>query len=160
MTGIVRVRNMSVSGLLVEANILPSIGEQVKLRRDELRAVGKVVRRDGKQAGIRLQRLIDPTDWLPNKARSQLMVDTAFETIKPIFEGGPPTVNSRAEGGALPSNSVTRDELEGIADMLDALADQMSEDPVIILSYLEQLQVLDIASQKLRKAGDGLSNSC
>ncbi|KUO54553.1 MAG: hypothetical protein APF78_03495 [Sphingomonadales bacterium BRH_c3] len=131
----------------------------MKLRKGELSAIGAVVRREGRQAGIRLERPINPVDWLPNKARSQLMVDTAFETIKPIVEGGPPSGNSRAEASALPSSPATRDELEGIADMLDALADQMSEDPVIISSYLDKLQVLDIASQKLRRVGRILSNS-
>lgn len=37
--------------------------------------------------------------------------------------------------------------------MLDALADRMSADPLIIETYLDKLQVLDIASQKLRRLG-------
>ncbi|EDL50056.1 hypothetical protein ED21_26333 [Erythrobacter sp. SD-21] len=133
---------------------------RVKLRRGDLSATGKIVRLDGKLAGVQFERLINPIDWLPNKAQSQLMVDTAFQTIKPLFEGGPPKestrVNARAEARALPSSQTSRDELEGIADMLDALADQMSEDPAIIASYLDKLQVLDVASQKLRKVGRSL----
>lgn len=156
MTGNVRLRNISDSGALIEADTLPPVGERVKLRKGELSATGTIVRREGKQAGIRFERPLDAIDWLPNKARSQLMVDIAFETIKPRFEGGPPTANARAEASALPSSPATRDELEGIADMLDALADRMSEDPVIIASYLDKLQVLDIASQKLRKVGRNL----
>lgn len=161
MTGNVRIRDMSDSGARIEADILPLLGERVKLRKGELSATGTVVRRENKQAGVRFERPIDVVDWLPNKARSQLRVDIAFETIKPRFEGGPPTANtaanSRAEASALPSSPATRDELEGVADMLDALADKMSEDPVIIASYLDKLQVLDIASQKLRKLGRDLA---
>lgn len=160
MTGNVRVRNISDSGALIEADTLPPVGERVKLRKGELSATGTIIRREGKQAGIRFERLVNAIDWLPNKAHSQLMVDIAFETIKPRFEGGPPTANAaanaRAEAIALPSSPATRDELEGIADMLDALADRMSEDPVILASYLDKLQVLDIASQKLRKVGRNL----
>lgn len=162
MTTNVRVRDISGSGALIEADDLPPVGERVKLRRGELRATGTVVRREGKQAGIQFERPVNAIEWLPNKARSQLMVDIAFETIKPRFEGGPPTANTaangRAEASALPSSPTTRDELEGIADMLDALADRMSEDPVIIASYLEKLQVLDIASQKLRRLGSNLAD--
>ncbi len=158
MTGMVRVRNLSISGALLEAESLPPVGERVKIRKGELSATGRVVRNDGKQAGVHFERPINPVDWLPNKAQSQLMVDAAFETIKPLFEGGPPSANQRAEASALPSSKLSRDELEGIADMLDALADQMSEDPVIIASYLDKLQVLDIASQKLRKVGRDLSD--
>ena len=157
MTGTVRIRDMSDFGARIEAQSLPPIGERVKLRKGELSATGAIVRREGNQAGVRFERPINVVDWLPNKARSQLMVDIAFETIKPRFEGGPPTANARAEASALPSSPATRDELEGIADMLDALADKMSEDPVIIASYLDRLQVLDIASQKLRKVGRDLT---
>lgn len=161
-TGIVRVRNLSVSGALLEADDLPSVGSRVKLRKGELSAMGTVVRRDLRLAGIHFERPINPADWLPNKARSQLMLDTVFQTIKPLYEGGPPkenvTANARAEASALPSSQTSRDELEGIADMLDALADQMSEDPAIIATYLDKLQVLDVASQKLRKVGRNLPN--
>ena len=160
MTGNVRVRNLSVSGALLEADALPAVGERVKLRKGDLSATGNVVRREENHAGIHFERPINPVDWLPNKAGSQLMVDTAFQTIKPLFEGGPPSatqrLNSRGETSALPSSQTSRDELEGIADMLDSLADQMSEDPVIIASYLNKLQVLDIAAQKLRKVGRDL----
>ncbi|WP_083800345.1 PilZ domain-containing protein [Erythrobacter sp. SD-21] len=159
-TGSVRVRDLSVAGALLESDDLPAVGMRVKLRRGDLSATGKIVRLDGKLAGVQFERLINPIDWLPNKAQSQLMVDTAFQTIKPLFEGGPPKestrVNARAEARALPSSQTSRDELEGIADMLDALADQMSEDPAIIASYLDKLQVLDVASQKLRKVGRSL----
>lgn len=160
MSGNVRVRNMSASGTLLEADALPAVGERVKLRKGELSAIGKVVRREANQAGVHFERPVNPVDWLPNKAGSQLMVDMAFQAIKPLYEGGPPIANqltnARAEASALPSSQTSRDELEGIADMLDALADKMSEDPVIVASYLDKLQVLDIASQKLRKVGRGL----
>ena len=156
-TSKVRVRDISASGSLVEAEELPAVGERIKLRHHDCVASGVVVRRERTQAGIHFDRPINPVGWLPNKSHSQLMVDTAFQTIKPIFEGGPPKENSpevgRSEPLALPSSPATRDELEGIADMLDALADQMSEDPDIISNYFDKLQVLDIASQKLRKAG-------
>ncbi|MXO48629.1 hypothetical protein GRI69_10200 [Erythrobacter vulgaris] len=161
MSGTVRIRDMSDFGARIEADTLPPLGERVKLRKGELSATGAIVRRVGNQAGVHFERPVNVVDWLPNKARSQLMVDIAFETIKPRFEGGPPTANiaanARAEASALPSSPATRDELEGIADMLDALADTMSEDPVIIASYLDKLQVLDIASQKLRKVGRDLA---
>lgn len=148
---------MSNSGALIEADHLPPLGEQVKLRRGELTATGTIVRTSEKQSGIRFDRPILAIDWLPRKAQSQSMVDMAFETIKPSFEGGPPvaraTSSSRSDAKALPSNPNTRDEVEGIADMLDALADRMSADPLIIETYLDKLQVLDIASQKLRRLG-------
>ena len=157
MTGNVRIRDLSDTGARIEPDLLPSTGERVKLRKGDLTATGTVVRLEDKQAGVRFERPINVIDWLPNKARSQLMVDIAVETIKPRYEGGPPCGNhvtsARNEASALPSSPSTRDELEGIADMLDALADKMSEDPIIIASYLDKLQVLDIASQKLRKVG-------
>lgn len=158
--GSVRVRNLSITGALLEADNLPAVGARVKLRKGDLSATGKIVRSVGRLVGVHFERPINPIDWLPNKAQSQLMVDTAFQTIKPLFEGGPPKesaqTNVRAEARALPSSQTSRDELEGIADMLDALADQMSEDPAIIASYLDKLQVLDVASQKLRKVGRSL----
>ena len=160
MTGIVRVRDLSVFGALLEADNLPALGTRLKLRKGDLSATGRVVRRERGQAGVQFERPINPIDWLPNKSRSQLMVDNAFRTIKPLFEGGPPVesagTSGRSSPSALPSSQTSRDELEGIADMLDALADHMSEDPTIISSYRDKLQVLDIASQKLRKLGRNL----
>ena len=159
----VRVRNLSEAGALLEADDLPSVGARVKLRKGDLSATGRIVRLHEKMAGVHFERPINPVDWLPSRAQSQLMVDTAFQTIKPLYEGGPPkgnaTINARAEARALPSSQTSRDELEGIADMLDALADQMSEDPAIIASYLDKLEVLDVASQKLRKVGRSLPNT-
>src|SRR5688572_338181 len=69
MTTNVRVRDMSGSGALIEADALPSVGERVKLRKGELSATGTVVRREGTQAGILFERPINVLDWLPNKAR-------------------------------------------------------------------------------------------
>lgn len=127
----------------------PPRGERVKLRRAELAATGTIVWTRDNRLGIRFERPIHDQDWLPAKARGQGQVDSTFQRLKAA-----PNLEPRASERPLPTSARSAEELAGIADMLDALADSLSEDPHVVSRFMDKLQVLDLASQQLRRLSE------
>lgn len=144
MSGPVRLRNISPSGAKVEAAELPEIGARVRLRRGTLSASGVVGWRNGKAMGLRFDRPTDVQLWLPAGQSSQQQVDSVVKAIK---QGRSP-VSTPA-----PARNSESYELLSIADLLDGLGDALSQDPDVVAKYFAKLQVLDIATQKLRQIG-------
>lgn len=144
MSGPVRLRNISPSGARVEAAELPDVGARVRLRRGTLSVSGVVGWRDGKSMGMRFDRPTDVQLWLPSGQSSQQTVD---KVIKAVRQG-----DYQAPSPA-PARDSESYELLSIADLLDGLGDALSEDPDVVAKYFAKLQVLDIATQKLRQIG-------
>ena len=141
-----RLRNISSDGALVEIAEGPTPGERVKLRRAELSATGTVMWAVGNRVGIRFERPVRVLDWLPAGAQGQQRVDRTFQELKSAPRDAPSPLRS-----PLPPSPLQAAELAGIADMLDALADALSEDHYVVAKYAEKLQVLDLVSQHLRR---------
>ena len=146
----VRVRNLSSSGALLETSELPRIGERVKLRRGMVAATGVVVHRNGTKIGVHFERPIKIDDWLPASSFVERRASANLQSLKPQPSG----YIASAEQMQLSAGSSRYEELHGIADMLNALADAMSEDREIVGRYLDKLQVLDLASQALRRVAN------
>lgn len=144
MSGPVRLRNISPSGAKVEAADLPDVGTRVRLRRGTLSVTGVVGWRNGKAMGMRFDRPTDVQMWLPAGQGSQQQVDRVVKALKDGDSLAPPPAPAR--------NSESY-ELLSIADLLDGLGDALSEDPDVVAKYYAKLQVLDIATQKLRQIG-------
>ncbi len=142
----VRMRNVSPYGAMVEMTGGPSVGDRVKLRRNELSATGTVVWRMGNRLGMKFERPIVPENWLPATQKRQQQIDATVDQLR----ASPPQVRNLSQL-PLQTSRVRAEELAGIADMLDALADSFSADPDVLARYSNQLQVLDVASQNLRK---------
>ncbi|WP_369026924.1 PilZ domain-containing protein [Qipengyuania sp. RANM35] len=142
----VRVRNLSDLGALVEGPELPGIGERITLRRGDLTASGKVVRKIADRAGLQFDRPIQVAAWLPSGVRDQAAVNAQVAEARASSTGG----HQGACPNPVPQTVPMREELESVADMLVALADAFSEDPAIVERYLTRLQVLDVAAQKIR----------
>lgn len=144
MSGPVRLRNISPSGAKVEAAELPDVGMRVRLRRGTLSVSGVVGWRNGKAMGMRFDRPTDVQLWLPSGQSSQQQVDCVVKALKQ-GENPAPT--------PAPARNSESYELLSIADLLDGLGDALSEDPDVVAKYYAKLQVLDIATQKLRQIG-------
>lgn len=155
----VRIKNISSSGALFTGNQLPLVGESCRLRRGELSIAGKIVRVSGRSAAIHFARDIDVTNWLGAPQHLQTEVDRVVQAEKhryPVADTSHRIVAIRRQDVALLAPSpVSADELRDLADQIDRLANLMSDDPHVISTYQERLQVLDIASQRLR----GLANT-
>jgi hypothetical protein len=158
MSGQVRVKNISAGGALVSGRELPRVGQQCHLRRGETYAVGHVVRIIDGSAAIQFANAINVHDWLGAPQQLQSDVDRIMHDARhryPIADGSHLATKLRSEPTRLAPSTFTGDELVALADQLDKLADSLSDNPVIIAEYQTRLQVLDIASQRLRTLGKG-----
>jgi len=144
-SGAVKIRNLSPHGALIESAVLPVVGESLELKRGPLFAAGLVAWRHGNRAGLKFDRPIAVIDWLPAAHSAQQSVENAFQQVKAGLAD-----NSRIE---LPvaRDSNDPDQLRRVARALDLLADALADDEGIVVRHAEKLQVLDIASQILRK---------
>ena len=145
--GVVRLCNMSPIGALIEGETLPLVGYEVELRRGALSVPGKIVWRSGEQAGVSFSQRTVVEDWFPD-AEAQQSVDNAFRRIMDeMRERGPLRENS----APLHDSYITADDMHRVASSLDDLADNLADDPELVMRLSEELQTLDIAAQLLRK---------
>ena len=152
--GPVRIRNMSPAGGMIEGECLPCVGELVSLRRGALSVSGTVVWRQEGRAGLRFDRAIDVTGWLPAGSTGQQAVDRAFQELK-ANSAAPASYPVQAQ--QIPSSPVDATELLRTAAALDALADALAEDPAVVASHGSKLQTFDIAAQLLRRYAASLA---
>jgi hypothetical protein len=148
-TGPIKIRNMSLGGALLEGGALPGVGEHLSLRRGELAISGQIVWRQQGKAGLSFDHDVEVTDWLPAGSGGQQRVDRTFHEFS---TNSPP---SRPVNGAPPeASAVGKSDLLTVANALDVLADILAEDPRIVALHASKLQVLDAASQILRRCAD------
>src|SRR5947209_15008642 len=76
----VRIRNISRTGALIEASLLPPPGTDVRVSRASLSASGTLVWVEGVKAGVRFDEFVNVADWLPQGRRGfgQQFVDELF----------------------------------------------------------------------------------
>lgn len=145
-SGPVKIRNMSLSGALIEGEALPRIGEQLRLQRGELTASGRIVwRREGK-AGLRFEHAVEVSRWLPTGSGGQQQVDQTFHDLRSATAHAKVSPMEQIE-----ASPVGTEDLLKVAAALDALADDLAEDAAVVARYSAKLQSLDIASQLLRR---------
>ena len=79
----VKVRNMSITGALVESPVVPSTGSSVLLVRGSYSTAGRVVWADKNRCGLYLTAAINVRDWLaPPSNTEQLRVDQIVALVK------------------------------------------------------------------------------
>ena len=149
-SGPVRIRNLSPSGALIEAKALPMPGELVMLRRGEDSISGKVVWTEGGRAGLHFEAKVQVAKWLPAGQSAQARLDETFQQMKNAAQGSPPPASNAPLHSTMPSAL----DLRRIARAIDALADDLADDPAVVGRYGTRLQALDIAGQALRKVAD------
>lgn len=147
--GPVKVRNLSSVGALVEGGVLPEAGERVSLQRGSLHTDGEVVWCKNGRAGLRFTARVTVADWLPKGANQagQQRTDSIFSTLKERAAGSA----ARTDVVDLPPSPVTREDLSAIIRDLDALAEALADDDLVLIRYSSKMQVLDAANQALRK---------
>jgi hypothetical protein len=163
----VRIRNLSETGAMLDGATLPDPGAPLVLLRAEITVGATVVWREGGRCGIRFDAVTASVDeWVTGKRpptfngqQGQARVDA----IQSAVRAGAPLV---AEPG--PANApVAADELERrvaeeiihVQRLIDALGEELVEDPVMLQRHLRVLQNLDRASQILEHVGTVLGAS-
>ncbi|WP_157096681.1 hypothetical protein [Tsuneonella dongtanensis] len=141
----VMVCNISSRGMMIEGVTLPAPGEAVGLWKGAQCLKAQVVWREGMRAGLHLDAAIDPADWRSTSHPGQIAVDQTFRRLKRLG----PFVADFAE---FPDPSPIGGEiLCDVARGLEELGECLAADDRVIATIAEKLQVLDIASQLLRK---------
>ena len=153
----VRVRNMSVSGAMIEAPVCPEIGTQVQLIRGSLIAFGEVAWSAGGQCGLRFASALSIKDWLAAPAKvEQQRVDKIVSLVKagaiPVAFGDPTPKSGVA--GTLEQDAAK--ELEDVVALLLDLEGDLASSSETLERHGAKLQSLDIAVQMIRATSNKL----
>jgi hypothetical protein len=146
----VRIRNLSPSGALVEAAVLPPSGSAMRLSRGSLSVAGQVIWVAGPKAGLHFASGVAVADWLPhgNRGNGQQLVDELVHqarlgTISAPTPADPPPGPSTI--------AATADELRAYQEMLERAGDDLAADRSIAARYVTALQLIDGVAQALAK---------
>jgi hypothetical protein len=149
----VRVRNLSPTGALVEAQGLPPAGSEVVLRRGALEARGKVAWAGAGRAGMSLAAPVAVSAWLPTResARQSVVDQVAFG----VKRGGPSSaVSATADPHALSPEAAIADLVRLRAE-LDRLGDLLAQDAAVVAAHPD-IQLFDIAVQRIARIIEAL----
>ncbi|HEU0309589.1 MAG TPA: PilZ domain-containing protein [Sphingomicrobium sp.] len=139
----IHIRNMSPSGALVEAAVLPGPGSRIALRRGRFQATGCVAWRDDRRAGLKFDALVHVTDWMSRQpSPGQSRVDAMVASVRGAAASG--------DQVALAHRDIVPIETE-LAMLRADLADMGSgliADEIIAATHPE-IQLIDISLQRI-----------
>lgn len=140
----VHIRNMSPSGALIEAGLLPEPGSRISLRRGQLHATGLIAWRSERRAGLRLDAIIDVPEWMSRGGSAgQQRVDAIVASCR----GKPGRVTSLATAPLPVSIEV---ELALLRAELAELENALTEDAALVAAHPE-IQTIDISLQRVER---------
>jgi hypothetical protein len=144
-TSPVKIRDLSSAGARIESDVVPVVGEPIRLVRGSLSVVGLVAWRRERRCGLRFDASISVPGWMANTVnREQQRVDRA---VKVMHAGAVPLAipATRRAGTA---DDMTQD-LKRVSCLLELLGDELANDMLVAANYGVKLQYLDIAVQTL-----------
>lgn len=156
----VRIRNLSESGAMIEGVTLPPVGSATTLQRNEIEIGGSVVWQSGRRAGIHFNGSVSVEEWIagvkkpPEAMRGQTRVDAiqaAARAGQPVVESTPVERTARAEVTEI--DTAIADEIAYVLRMLETVASELADDPLMISRHGAALQSFDIACQILGQLG-------
>jgi hypothetical protein len=154
----VKVRNMSVSGALVEGAALPEEGAEVQLVRGSLALSATVAWSAAGRCGLRFSSPACVRDWLaPSANAAQQRVDEAVR----VFKCGAVPMPQRPATRNEQSGSETvqfAEDLRRATRLLEHLSQELSNDTDVVIRNAGRLQNLDIALQILAVVAEGLAH--
>jgi hypothetical protein len=140
-SAVVRVRNLSPSGAMLDGPALPPEGTRVRLKRGALSAVGLITWSNAFRAGLRFDSKLNVKLWTkPVGHKGQCEVDQVVASYR---------------AGKLSQNTPTTQEppsLQLISSMLDQICERMAGLPAVAVDAGEELLRLDVVAQHLRRA--------
>ncbi len=147
----VRIRNMSVTGALIEGPVLPLPDTRVELVRAELHATGRIAWVDNGRCGVALDARVSVGTWLSGKFPAhQAQVDALVEEARRDLDTSPDKVVPLPDpASGLGRNDPATDEIDKIIATLATLEDALTADPAVVAAHMVELQALDEAQQRL-----------
>lgn len=163
----VRIRNLSESGAMLDGAALPDAGATLVLLRADIQVAATVVWREGGRCGIHFDKVAASVDeWITGKRaasfngqQGQARVDAIQSAVRTgaMLPSEPAPISS---GGALRPGELEQrisEEIVYVQRLIDALGEELVEDPVMLQRHARVLQNLDRASQMLAHLGTVLA---
>lgn len=156
------VRNLSVTGAMIEGRLLPLSGDRVILYRDDHRVPATVIWSSGNRCGLSfsaqvtldamIKRSKAATATTPHQARIDA-IQRALRDNRPMpsFDQTESLIGAAAVGKRL------ADEIGYAQRLVETVNDTLSGDAYVLSRYAVILQQIDEAEQLLRKLALGLS---
>lgn len=142
----VHIRNMSPSGALIEAPLLPVAGSRILLKRGSLQASGRIAWQVNRRAGVAFEAMVHVADWMARTASSgQNRVDEIVAGFK--ASPGRPPVQTSPSNDSSGTTTIQVDLAMIRADLL-ALSESLIADAIIAATHPE-IQTLDITLQRI-----------
>ena len=141
----VRIRNMSRTGALVEAAVLPTKGTRVRLARGSVSVTGEVMWVDQQKAGLQFDCPTSPNEWLPGGKRGagQQMADELAHQSRLGAASKIATAPTPARSSQL------SEELMRLHDVLTRAGEDLASNDALTAGQLIGLQEIDVAAQRL-----------
>jgi hypothetical protein len=158
---LVRIRNLSESGAMLDGAVFPEVGAELILRRMDVEIGASVVWRRAGRCGVTFDGAVSVDEWvvgarLPGSRRShgQARVDAIQAEMRcgkaPISdEPGP--LDGPIQAGLLDSRIA--EELGHVRRLLEAVGDELTDDALIVQRHGRALQNFDIACQIVAHLG-------
>jgi hypothetical protein len=143
-SGAVRIRNISASGALIEADRLPSEGGRTTLIRGQLRASGVLAWKNARSGGLTFDEPIAADEWIRRIGHEgQEQVDSAIASIR-RDERPPGPSRSRAVS------------IGQVSEALDLVCESLADVPTPSVELSEAILKLDAIAQSLRRLATGM----
>lgn len=145
----VKIRDMSSRGALIEGAVIPPAGTEVRICRGSLSVISQVAWSKEGRAGLLFGSTVSVSDWLPGGRRPahQERVDRMVQEVRALGVAAASPAAAVATG----SSQVTALELTELRQAIEALADDLADDPAVLERHASKLQTLDLTAQILRK---------
>lgn len=160
----VRIRNLSETGAMLDGAALPGPGASLLLIRADIQVSASVVWCAGGRCGICFDNVAASVDeWVTGKRaavfaghQGQARVDAIQNAVR---SGAALPADTAAAGTAISTAELERriaEEIIYVQRLIDALGEELIEDPVMLQRHSRVLQNLDRASQVLEHLGNVL----
>jgi hypothetical protein len=154
----VRLRNLSVSGAMLEGPTLPDPGVRLVLQRSDIRMGATVIWRTQGRCGVSFDDVTTSVDeWVAgtrapsfNGRRGQARVDaiqSAVRSGEALPADAPAAASAELSIAELDTRVV--EEIVYVRRLLEALGEEVADDPIVLQRHMLALQNLDRASQML-----------
>jgi len=161
LKSVVRIRNLSASGAMLDGPVLPEVGETLTLRRMEFQIEASVVWRAAGRCGVSFDGVASVEDWIAGRGHGMSCLETGqarVDAIQAAIRRGDPlmTDDTTATAEATAPDAINErvaEEIAYVRRMLDAIADELLDDGIVMQRHAQALQNFDIASQILRHLG-------
>lgn len=141
----VRIRNLSIHGVLIEGASLPCEGVAVRLRRGSLGLSGEIAWQRGKHCGVHFETPISVDEWVKGAgSAAQQGIDAAIAEIR---NGG---MDPRPLGAI--SSQAPRQLLEDAASDLSRICERISALPDMSIVLAEEIVRIDSTIHVIRTA--------